>query len=281
MCLRAAATSGLLVTGDEKRSLSPQSQRTGIHKPKGRSNQLKLHTGNFLLGWMIVPMLLSGPIALRAQDQQPDFQQRLQQMREASQKNAEQLHKYQWIESATVTLNGNTRPPRRTLCRYAVDGTVTKTPLDPESQSQPRLRGGLIMRAVEKQKIDDAKGAIQDVQTLTKMYLPFKPEELKQAFADHKVALEHDGATNVTSMVVHDYAKPGDELRLFLNPATMQVDRIGVKTYFQKPKEVLTADVRFASLPDGTTYPSLTTINAPSKKIAISTGSSDFAKILP
>jgi hypothetical protein len=71
---------------------------------KGRSNQLRLYTRKFLLGLMIVPMLVSGPNALRAQDQQPDFQQRLQQMREASQKNAEQLHKYETDEAHSLQI---------------------------------------------------------------------------------------------------------------------------------------------------------------------------------
>jgi hypothetical protein len=45
----------------------------------------------------------------------------------------------------------------------------------------------------------------------------------------------------------------------------MQIDWGSVKTYFDKPKDVMTVNVDFSTPPDGTLYPALNSIEAPSK----------------
>lgn len=102
--------------------------------------------------------------------------------------------------------------------------------------------------------------------------------KLGQALHTNRVDLERD-ETNGSSIIVNDYAKPGDQLRLTVNVSTMHIRRIGVRSYFDQPSDALTADVQFSQLPDGTAYPSITTINAPSKKVSITTVSSDFSKL--
>jgi hypothetical protein len=58
----------------------------------------------------------------------------------------------------------------------------------------------------------------------------------------------------------------------------MQIDRVSVKTYFDKPKDVMTVNVDFSTPPDGTLYPALNSIEAPSKKLSIATVNSNFSK---
>jgi hypothetical protein len=58
----------------------------------------------------------------------------------------------------------------------------------------------------------------------------------------------------------------------------MQIQSITVKTYSADPKDVLTVRLQFSLLPDGTAYPSITTINAASTKLSVTTVSSDFSR---
>jgi hypothetical protein len=51
-----------------------------------------------------------------------------------------------------------------------------------------------------------------------------------------------------------------------------------VKRFLDTPDDPLTITLQFARLEDGTTYASITTIEVPSKKISITTLSSDFSK---
>jgi hypothetical protein len=212
----------------------------------------------------------------QSQQQSDMVQQKLQQMQQATARNEKQLHTYQWIETATVTLDGNTKPPRQSICRYTSDGTLQKTPLGAPPQP-PAARGGPFRKMMVEKKIEDAQNEIVQVHALVGMYLPPNQEKLRQAFAASRMTFEKNRAGG-DAIVIHDYAKPGDELSLVLNTSTMQIQHITVKTYFDRPKDTLTAEVDFASLADGTLYASMTTVNTPSKKLSLTTVSSDFSK---
>jgi hypothetical protein len=108
------------------------------------------------------------------------------------------------------------------------------------------------------------------------MYFPLDHERLKQALQSGQAHFG-TGDSNEETVVIDNYAKQGDELKIILNHSTMQMERVSVKSYFDKPKDVLTAVMQFSALPDGTRYGSSTTINAPSKELSISTMNSDYS----
>jgi hypothetical protein len=215
--------------------------------------------------------------AQTASPSQPDMlQQKVQQMEQATVKNEQQLHTYQWVESTTLTIDGTTRPPKQSLCRYAADGTVVKTPVG--SSDEPRMPGGPMKHIAEKKK-EKVEDEVDQIHALMQLYLPFNQAKLQEVLRTGKVDLEHDG-TNGDALILNNYAKPGDELRLALNPTTMRIEQISVMTYFDEPKDAMRVEIHFAILPDGTVYPTLTSIEAPSKKLSIETANSDFSKVV-
>jgi len=227
------------------------------------------------IGWALIPVLLSCT-ALAQRPQEPGaLQQKFQEMQQATAMNEQQLHGYQWMETTTLTIDGKPRPPQQSICRYGTDGTLRKTPL--QAQEAPRVSGGPLRKHIAEKKIEEFQEKVAQIHALTALYLPLNHTKLGQALHANRVDLERDG-TNGSSIIVNDYAKPGDQLRLTPNVSTMRLQYIGVKSYFDQPSDGLTADVQFSLLPDGTAYPSFTTINAPSKKISITTVSSDFSK---
>jgi hypothetical protein len=207
----------------------------------------------------------------------PDgFQRQIQQMQEEAARNEQQLHAYQWIESTTLTINSSSRPAKQSICRYAPNGTLTKTPLGPPSQP-PKVGGGPLRHMIAEKKVEEFEKETEEIHALTAMYLPLNHAHFQEALHTHRVDFEHNGPAG-NAIVIHDYAKPGDEVRLVVNTATMHLQRIVVRSYFDKPQNVFTANMDFASLQDGTSYPGITTIDAPSMKIAISTVQSNFSR---
>ncbi len=231
-----------------------------------------------------IPLLLSAGasvlVACAAWSQVPmvpdSLQQKVQALQEASAENEQRLHTYQWIETTTVTVNGHQQAPRQSVCRYLPDGTLLKTPVGAQSQP-PTLKGGPLMRHMEEKKIEEAQESVTEVRNLVARYLPPRPEALQRAFQTNRIGFEHD-AGGGNSVVIHDFAKYGDTLSLDLNVAAMGLGGIRVRSYFESASDVLTADVQFAVLPDGTHYPSVTTINAAGKGISITTVQSNFSK---
>jgi hypothetical protein len=51
----------------------------------------------------------------------------------------------QWQESVSVSIGDHQAPPRQSLCRYAADGTVLKTPIG-EPADDPAKNGGPLRR---------------------------------------------------------------------------------------------------------------------------------------
>ena len=155
-------------------------------------------------------------------------------------------------------------------------GTLVKTPIGAQG-GPPPVSGGPLRRHIAEKKIEEAEQVLAATHGLTAMYLPLNPTALKQALQTRRIDLEHEPAGG-NALVINDYAKPGDRLSLDLDTATLQLRRITVKSYFSSPTDVFTAKVQFSALEDGTTYPSITTIDAPGKKLSITTVSSSFSK---
>ncbi len=226
--------------------------------------------------WAIVPLLLTGACVAQMPPQPEGFQQQMQQMQEAAAQNEQLLHTYQWMESVTLTINGSQKPLKQSMVRYSQDGSLVKTPLGPPSEA-PKVSGGPIKKMIAQKKIEEFQQETAEIRALTAKYLPMNHQAFQDALQSHRVDFEHNGPDG-NALVLHDYAKPGDELRIVINPATKRMQRIVVKSYFQTPQDVFTASVDFSSLGDGTTYPGLTIVNAPAKKISISTVNSNFSR---
>jgi len=221
---------------------------------------------------LVVPNLLRSqtPVASEA------LQQKTQAMQQAAAQNEQKLHQYQWIETTTVTLKGTPRPPKQSICRYSPYGTLVKTPIGAQG-GLPPVSGGPVRRHIAEKKIEEAQEELAATRGLTELYLPLNPTALKQALQTRRIDLEHE-PTGGNALVINDFAKPGDRLRLDIDTATLQIRRITVRSYFSSPTDAFTATVQFSALEDGVTYPSITTIDAPAKKLSITTVSSNFSR---
>lgn len=202
------------------------------------------------------------------------LQKKLTQMGEATKENQLQLRGYQWQESVSVTVDGHQPAPRQSLCRYAADGSVLKTPLGPTDSNAKH--GGPLRSHMMKEKQEE----VAEVGKVALQYLLPDPNRLRDSVAAGRVALESDSQGGAT-LAFRDYQKPGDEMKLFLDPASMQVIRIEISTYLDTGRSPVMEQIRFARLADGTLYPAQTTIQAPAKKILISTTSTNYVRLAP
>jgi hypothetical protein len=57
-----------------------------------------------------------------------------------------------------------------------------------------------------------------------------------------------------------------------------QMSNLSINSYLNAPTDAVTVNVQFASLPDGTNYPSQTTINAAAKNLTVTTTNSNYQK---
>jgi hypothetical protein len=236
----------------------------------------KQHVGSTLI--LIVKRLTSiGVLAFAATvpttAQNSDLQQRLAVVKESVAENQQKLHQYQWVETTQLTLNGDAKPPKQSLCQYGPDGTVQKTPMGPppEPPSGRRVK----QRIIEK-KTEEMQQYMGQVKSLLGMYVPPDPQKIGQAYQAGKVSLNPAGGG--VNLVFTDYAQPGDQMTLVFDTAARKVSSVNVNTYMDNPKDKVTLTVQMASLPDGTNYAQQTLLDATAKKLQVTTTNASYQK---
>jgi hypothetical protein len=249
-----------------------QSVCTHLFRPSSKFGAL------FIVATMLIT--IAPAIAQTAAPAGGQLQQRLAEIKQSTAANQQKLHKYQWTETTQVTLKGEPRPPKQSLARYGPDGKVQKTPIgaaQPQQQQQQSGRGGRLKQKIIEKKKEEFQEYGEQIKNLIALYLPPDPQKMQDAFRYDKASLNKDEGT--AEILFRDYALAGDRMTLSFDTAAKKISAINVQTYMDDPKDVVTLDVHFATLPDGTHYVQGTTINATAKQLQIKTTNSDYQPI--
>lgn len=202
-----------------------------------------------------------------------ELQAKVAAIKQSVAENQQKLHKYQWMETTQLTLNGDAKPPTQSMCQYGPDGTVQKTPMGPPPA--PPSGGRMKQRIIEKKK-EEMKDYMGQVKTLLAQYVPPNPQKMQQALEAGKASLNPNPDSGTTSVVFKDYSLPGDQMTLTFNTAAKKISAINVNTYMDNPQDAVTLAVKFASLPDATNYVQQSVLNATAKKLVVTTTNANY-----
>jgi hypothetical protein len=206
--------------------------------------------------------------------QNGDLQQKLAAVKQSAAENKQKLRQYQWTETTQLTLKGDAKDPSQKLCQYGPDGQVQKTPIGPPPE-QPS--GGRLKQRVIAKKKAEMVDYMDDVKGVLSMYVPPDPDRMQQAFQAGKVSINPAGG--LVNLIFTDYAQPGDRMTLVFNPAIKKIISLSVNTYMGQAKDAVTLQVQMAGLPDGTSYPQQTILNASAKQLVVTTTNSNYQKL--
>jgi hypothetical protein len=222
---------------------------------------------------MIPRILIIGALAAAgaaAQPAAPDnpVQQRLAALKQSMAQNQAQLKLYSWTETTELSVKGELRKREQNDCRYGPDGKVVRTPIGaaPPQASEGGKRRGLKAKVVAS-KTEDMKEYMDRVNSLVRRYVPPDPQAMDAALQAGKAALKAASG----ELVFSDYAKPGDRLTLAFDATTRKVRSFSVATYLDEPKDTVTLNAHFSSLPDGTNFLEESVLDAKAKEIRIKT----------
>ncbi|HKW14191.1 MAG TPA: hypothetical protein VJS69_06885, partial [Candidatus Krumholzibacteria bacterium] len=189
--------------------------------------------------------------------------------------NATNLRTYQWTETQVVNLKGDDKSNTQKTCYYAADGKVVKTPLAPpaEAKDKPGLRGKIVDN-----KKEELSAYMKSAVALVKSYVPPDPAKLQAAKDAGKVSMSVLDPGKRARLDIKDYQKPGDNLGIEIDMTTNQILGLNVASYLADAKDAVTLDVKMASLPDGTGYPSTIVLNGAAQKIKVTVSNSGYVK---
>ena len=205
-----------------------------------------------------------------------ELQQKMAAVKQSVAENQQKLHQYQWTETTQLTLKGEAKPPRTSMCQYGPDGKVEKTPM---GEPPPPPSGGRMKQRIIEKKKEEMQDYMGQVKGLLAKYTPPDPQKMEQAFKAGNASLDPNPAEQTLGIVFKNYAQSGDQMTLSFDTATKKVSSLNVNTYLDDPKDVVTLAVKMSSLPDGTNYVQQTVLDASAKHLQVTTTNSNYQKI--
>jgi hypothetical protein len=185
----------------------------------------------------------------------------------------ESIKKYQWIETTTAYLDGEQKSVKQYQCYYDVTGKLTKveTGGTTPAKSPPGLRG--VIADNKKKAMDDY---IEKASAHIKAYIPPQADKLQQLYAAGSVTIQILVPGQQFKLGFPNYLLPGDLLSISVNKANKTLTGYSVNTYVTDPTDIVSLDITFNTLPDGTQYPGTATFNSVAKKLKIVIQNSGF-----
>ena len=222
--------------------------------------------------------------ALVAVAQNPEVQQRLAEIKEASAQNKQSLATYTWQEKDTISLKGEVKKQESFQVRMGADGKPAKTPLNASpapapSQADTGRRGGRLKEKVIENKKEEYKEYADNIATLARSYAPPDPAKLQQAFQQGNVKVEPGSVPNVVQLLITNYIKPNDSMTISFDKVAKAIQSVQIASYMDSPSDAVKITVQFAKLTDGTNHVSSMTVEGVSKQLKVAVENSGYTKI--
>jgi hypothetical protein len=211
--------------------------------------------------------------------QNPEMQQKIAAVKEAAAANKQALAQYTWVEQDTISLKGEQKKQEHFQVRLGPDGKPQKTSLDaPAAPSQPS--GGRLKQHVVEKKKEEYKDYADQIKALIQQYLPPDKDLIEQARQKGNVTVGAEpGAAGQYQLVISNYVKQGDKMTLVMDGAQKNLVSLSIASYLDDPKDAVTVDAQFSSIPGGPNHVSSETINGVSKQLTIAVQNSNYQKL--
>ena len=216
--------------------------------------------------------------ALPFHAQNPELQQKVAQIKEASAANKAALAHYTWQEQQTTSIKGDVKKQQVFQVRVGPDGQQQKTQIG-GSQPAPPPSGGRLKQHVIQKKTAEFKDYGSEIADLAKQYTAPDPGRLQAALQAGNISLVPGGGDGEIKLVIKNYIKPGDSVTLVFSKQQKAIQSIQVASYLDDPKDAVTIAAQFAKLPDGTNHVSGTQINGVSKQLTVVTQNSSYQPV--
>jgi len=196
-------------------------------------------------------------------------------LKESLTQNRQNLKQYQWTQTTVVLHKGEEKSKKVYSAHYGPDGTIQKTEVAASPEHHP---GGVRGHIIEKKK-EEMVTEMKQAADMMKQYVPPEPARIQAAVNSGNASVEMLEPGKKVRLNFRNYQKPGDTLAIDLDPSNHRLLGVNVSTYMDDPKDPVALAVQFGTLPDGTTYPSETTLNLKSKDVTVVTTNSDYTKM--
>jgi hypothetical protein len=185
------------------------------------------------------------------------------------------LREYTWTEHTEVIVGGNLKSATATICRYDLSGELTKTPLGTDNGK--RAPSGVSKRPMVRKKAD-MQDYVERAVTRIHEYVPPKPEQIDFLLRNGDAAFAQSEAGK-SELRFKNYFERGDALVFTYDPVTKRLLRASVISTLGSPKDPISLEVAFETLPDGVNHVTSATLNAKRRNVQVKTRNVSYQKV--
>ena len=212
---------------------------------------------------------------LNAQGGDPKLMSEAAAVRDAVVRNNAALRQYSWIEHTEVLVKGDVKVSTDFACRYDGKGELTKMPLG--KPTEEKQANALSKRHTVRKK-SDMQDYIDRAITMIQTYVPLKPDEIQLALQNGTASLGPSGGGK-SEILFKDYFKGGDSLVFTYDSASKALLKAAVNSNLGTPKDPVTLEALFETLPDGVNHLASATLNASAKKVQVRRTNATYQKV--
>jgi hypothetical protein len=194
--------------------------------------------------------------------------------------NQAALRQYSWKNRTELIVDGETRQVRLEQVRYDIDGRLQKTVIGGgqaamESEAGRRGGGPLKTRIVTRKKAE-FREMLAELAALADSYA-HPPADRMQAFATRAVMTEGQGIETGSARIHgRDLMAAGDEMTIWIEPATFALRRIEIAASHEGHPVRITTDYR--NIESGPTYPARSIVRDPEEHVEIVIETFDYVR---
>lgn len=226
-------------------------------------------------------LLVAGALALTAGlsrftvAQNPEMQEKVAELKQASAMNKQALAQYTWNEQVTVSLKGEVKKTEHFQVQLGPDGKQQKTSLDAPPQP-PEHEGRLKKRIIEKKK-EEYEDYADQIKALIQQYVPPDKDKIQQAYQAGNIMMgPAAGAPGEYRLVLSNYVKQGDNMTIVMDKAQKNIVGLNIATYLNDPSDAVKVSVQWARVPGGPNHVASETIDGVSKQLTIAIQNSNY-----
>jgi hypothetical protein len=222
----------------------------------------------------LLAMVLVVAPAAGAQD--PQFQERINQIKEAMQLNKEAIGGYIWDSQQTISVKGKIKKQALYQVQLGPDGQPQKTELDPSTPPSDGRSHGL-MHHIVKEKTQEFDTYAEQLGELAQFYLTARPGRLQELYQTGGITFgPAPGNPQEVRLILKSYLKPGDSATLVFNTAQNAVESLKISSYLNDPKDAVNIAVQFQQTPNGVGHVVVLVIDGLGKHVTINTQNSNY-----
>lgn len=235
------------------------------------------------LSAVFASFFISSAIAQQAAQQQPTPQQRVAQLKAWLQASQAQLRHYEWIETTTLSMDGEVKSTKQNQVYYGADDQLQKVPLQnadaQKSGGPPGLlpAGRMAKRHAAREK-EELEAYLKSASELVHSYVPPDPNLIQQSIDSGNFAVNIIKPNQQIRIDFHNYKKANDTLSVEIELPTNRLMGMTVSSYLDSESDVVRLDVSMGLLPDGTIYTADTKLNAPAKKVVVDIANTGYRR---